>query len=238
MRTFTTYAKADPEAINLVDKLPTIQGNPTEYRSQMLAIGRHLGASVLGNLPSKNAKNICVVCTVEDADFLARGVIEALEEQGLGEHVHLICLWNEKIRANGGSLSPITKQYKEDFDAKDVTLIIVKSIISGACVVKTNLTRVISFAQPKEIFVVSPVMYIGAEDRLAREFPKEISSKFKFVHFATDTEKDADGENIRPGIGGSVYELLGLGNDHTKNKYMPAIVKQRRVKNFPEVATA
>lgn len=238
MRTFTTYAKADPEAIKLVDKLPTIKGNPTEYRKQMLMVGKRLGLGVLGNLSSKNVKDICVVCTVEDADFLARGVIEALEEQGLSEHIHLICLWNEKIRANGVSLSPITKQYKEDFDAKDVTLIIVKSIISGACVVKTNLTRVISFAQPKEIFVVSPVMFIGAEDRLASEFPKEINSKFKFVHFATDTEKDADGENIRPGIGGSVYELLGLGDEHTKNKYIPSIVKQRRMKNFPEVATA
>jgi len=238
MRTFTTYAKADPEAINLVERLPTIQGDPAEYRKQMLAIGRHLGAGVLGNLPSQYAKNICVVCTVEDADFLARGVIEAFEEQGLGEQVHLICLWNEKIRAKGSSLSPIKKQYKEDFDNKDVTLIIVKSIISGACVVKTNLTRVISYAQPSEIFVVSPVMFIGAEARLSREFPEEVSSKFKFVHFATDTEKDADGENIRPGIGGSVYELLGLGDDHTKNKYMPSIVKQRRKRNFPELETA
>jgi len=238
MRTFTTYAKADPEAINLVERLPKIQGDPAGYRKQMLAIGRHLGAAVLGNLPSRYPKNICVVCTVEDADFLARGVIEAFEEQGLTEQVHLICLWNEKIRSNGSSLSPIKKQYKEDFDNKDVTLVIVKSIISGACVVKTNLTRVISYSQPREIFVVSPVMFIGAEARLSCEFPEEISSRFKFVHFATDTEKDADSENIRPGIGGSVYELLGLGDDHTKNKYMPSIVKQRRKRNFPELETA
>jgi hypothetical protein len=238
MRTFTTYAKADPEAINLVERLPKIQGDPADYRKQMLAIGRHLGAAVFGNLPSRYPKNICVVCTVEDADFLARGVIEAFEEQGLTEQVHLICLWNEKIRSNGSSLSPIKKQYKEDFDNKDVTLVIVKSIISGACVVKTNLTRVISYSQPREIFVVSPVMFIGAEARLSREFPEEISSRFKFVHFATDTEKDADSENIRPGIGGSVYELLGLGDDHTKNKYMPSIVKQRRKRNFPELETA
>jgi len=238
MRIFTPFADADLEARNLVEKLHTIQGDPDAYRKQMLAIGRHLGAGVITSLPVGYAKNICVVCTVEDADFLARGLIEALEENGLGEHVHLICLWNEKIRANGVSLSPVKKQYKEDFETNDVTLIVVKSIISGACVVKTNLTRVISFAQPKEIFVVSPVMLIGAEDRLAREFPDEISSKFKFVHFVTDTEKDAGGENVIPGIGGSVYELLGLGNSHSKNKYMPSIVKERRRKYFPEVATA
>jgi hypothetical protein len=238
MRTFTSFAKADPEALSLVDKLHTIQGDPDAYRKQMLEIGRHLGVDIIGSLPAGYAKNICVVCTVEDADFLARGVIESLEKHGLGERVHLICLWNEKIRANGVSLSPVTKQYKEEFEADDATLIVVKSIISGACVVKTNLTRVISFAQPKEIFVVSPVMLFGAEQRLAREFPTSISGKFKFVHYATDTEKDADGENVIPGIGGSVYELLGLGDSHAKNKYMPSIVKERRRKYFPEVAAA
>jgi hypothetical protein len=238
MRTFTSFAKADPEAQALVDKLPTIKGNPEAYRKQMLAIGRHLGAGVIASLPSKQTKNICVVCTVEDADYLARGLIESLEESGLSEQVHLICLWNEKIRANGVSLSPVVKQYKEDFDAKDATVIVVKSIISGACVVKTNLMRVISFAQPNEIFVVSPVMLIGAEGRLAREFPPNISEKFTFVHFATDTEKDVDGENVIPGIGGSVYELLGLGDSRSKNKYIPSIVKERRRKFFPQLATA
>jgi hypothetical protein len=238
MRIFTSFAEADQEAKNLVEKLHTIQGDPDSYRKQMLAIGRHLGVGVVSKLSPKDTKNICVVCTVEDADFLARGLIESLEENGLGDRVHLVCLWNEKIRANGVSLSPVKKQYKEEFEAAGVTLVVVKSIISGACVVKTNLTRVISFAQPEEIFVASPVMLLGAEARLSQEFPDNISAKFKFIHFVTDTEKDASGENVIPGIGGSVYELLGLGDSHLKNKYMPSIVKERRRKYFQEAAPA
>lgn len=238
MRTFTSYSDHDPVAKKLVDELHTIQNDPSMYREQMRNIGKHLATSVASQLSANQDRDICVVCTVEDADFLGRGLIEELEQLGFGKRIHLVCLWNDKIQGSGVSLSPITRQYKEDFDSTQSIFIIVKAIISGACVVKTNLTRVISFAEPSEIIVASPVMLAGAEERLAREFPLEISSKFKFVHFITDTEKDADGENVVPGIGGSLYELLGLGNRTEKNRYVPDIVKERRKKFFPLLATA
>jgi hypothetical protein len=195
----------------------------------MHEIGKHLAEGVLKSLKSSTA-NICVVCTVEDADFLARGLIERLEEHGFASRVRLICLWNAKIRELDVSLSPITREYKETLDAGATDFIIVKSIISGACVVKTNLTKAISLARPNQIYVAAPVLLEGAENRLAREFPYEISSRFEFVHFAVDTDKD--GENVIPGIGGSVYELLGLGNSKEKNKYVPKLVKERRAKFF------
>lgn len=238
MRTFTDFSKKDPAAQQLVDELHTIRDNPTKYREHMLQIGRHLGAGIIPKLVKNQNSAICVVCTVEDADFLGRGLIEALEHAGFGERVHLICLWNEKIRQNGVSLSPISRQYKEDFSSESSIFIMVKSIISGACVVKTNLTRAVSFSQPSRIIVASPVMLLGAEGRLEREFPPAISAKFEYVHFVTDTEKDKDGENVLPGIGGSLYELLGLGNQHEKNKYIPSIVKERRKKLFQDVVTA
>ena len=238
MRTFTSYSDHDPVAKRLVDELHTIKNNAQKYREQMRMIGKHLAVGVVSQLDASRHREICVVCTVEDADFLGRGLIEELEQRGFGDHIHLICLWNEKIQGNGVSLSPITRQYKEDFDAKNSTFIIVKAIISGACVVKTNLTRVISFADPSDIIVAAPVMLAGAEERLSREFPSEISSKFKFVHFITDTDKDADGENVIPGIGGSLYELLGLGSRTEKNRYVPDIVKERRKKLFPAMAIA
>jgi len=97
-------------------------------------------------------------------------------------------------------------------------------------VVKTNLTRAISYANPARIFVAAPVLLEGAEGRLSNEFPKHINQKFEFIHFATDTEKN--GEDVIPGIGGSLYELLGLGNSLEKNKYVPALVKERRKKFF------
>ena len=238
MRTFTHFSYEDPVAKQLVDELHTIQGNPMMYQEHMLQIGRHLGAGIIPKLPKNQNSAICVVCTVEDADFLARGLIEALEQDGFAERVHLVCLWNEKIRENGVSLSPISRQYKEEFSSENSIFIVVKSIISGACVVKTNLTRAVSFSQPSRIIVASPVMLIGAEGRLEREFPPAISAKFEYVHFVTDTEKDKDGENVLPGIGGSLYELLGLGNQHEKNKYVPSIVKERRKRLFPAIAIA
>lgn len=238
MRTFTDYSKNNPVAQQLVDELHTIKDDPKKYRQQMLEIGRCLGNGVGTRLKPTKDTQICVVCTVEDADFLGRGLIESLEQQGLGNQLHLICLWNEKIRENGVSLSPISRQYKEEFDTHEPIFVMVKSIISGACVVKTNLTRAVSFAQPSKIIVASPVMLEGAEERLSKEFPVDISSKFEFVHFVTDTDKDADGENVIPGIGGSLYELLGLGDQYQKNKYVPQIVKERRQKHFPEPAYA
>ncbi|HEX9511283.1 MAG TPA: hypothetical protein VF939_12425 [Puia sp.] len=44
---------------------------------------------------------------------------------------------------------------------------------------------------------------------------------------STDNEVNAKGKVI-PGIGGSVYQRLGLDNSEKKNKYIPQIVKTRR----------
>lgn len=236
MRAFTTFADKDPVARALVEELPCLKGNPVAYRNTMHAIGMHLAHCILEQLDFRKFKDICVICTVEDADFLARGVIEELERSGLGPQIHMICLWNERIKKEGISISPVVKSYEEAFDHDDAVFIIVKSIISAACVVKTNLTRAISIANPARVFVVSPVMLKDAENRLSREFPEEIARKFEFVHFATDTDKSPDGEEVLPGIGGSVYELLGLGDRSSKNKYMPEIVRERRRKAFPGIA--
>jgi hypothetical protein len=229
MRAETSFSQRDPEALALVNKLATLKGNKAQYRDTMLAIGRHLAIGIAPLLPTD--RHICIVCSVEDADFLARGFLEQLTmPNGVPKDcVHLLCLWNDKIREGGISLSPVIKQYKEDFPKKSI-IVVIKSIISGACVVKTNLSRAISFADPETIFVAAPVMLVGAENRLAQEFPLEISNRFQFVHFATDTEKN--GEDVVPGIGGSVYELLGLGNSREKNKYVPHIVKERREQLF------
>lgn len=237
-RTFTAFATQDPEAKMLVDKLPRLKGDIQGYREMMRKLGTHLADSILPQLRSEPFKDICVICTVEDADFLARGVIEELESDGFPNNTRMICMWNHRVKSEGVSISPVLRTYEEDFDKNDTVFIIVKSIISGACVVKTNLTKAITSANPKRVFVVAPVMLEGAENRLSREFPAGISEKFEFVHFATDTEKSSDGEEVVPGVGGSVYELLGLGDANAKNRYVPEIVRERRRKSFPDLQTA
>jgi hypothetical protein len=224
-REYSKYSSQDPGGRKLVDELPDLVNDIAGYREHMRQIGSHLVRAIEDGLHSASSE-ICVVCTVEDADFLARGVIERLESIGLGNRIRLLCLWNENIREPGIRLSPIIKQYKEDFERRDPIFIIVKSIVSGACVVKTNLSRALSQANPQRIYVIAPVIYEGAEKRLESEFPSSISSKFQFVWFACDKEKQ--GDLVIPGIGGSVYELLGFRDSEEKNKYIPTIVKERR----------
>lgn len=236
MRSYTVYADRDPEAKVLVDALPNAKGDVSLYRRQMTALGAHLGSAVVAALPPGASEDICVVCTVEDADFLARGLIGCLEARGLGERVRLVCLWNDKIQDGTVSLSPIVRQYEERPHSDRSILVVVKAIISTACVVRTNLTRMISRSAPSKILVVAPVMFAGAESSLAAEFPPAISSQFEFIHFATDSERE--GENVVPGIGGSVYQLLGLGDCKEKNRYVPEIVKERRRTRFPIPAMA
>src|SRR5688572_24870926 len=66
------------------------------------------------------------------------------------------------------------------------------------------------------VFVVAPVMHSQAKAKLRREFDAAIAARFQFIACAVDSEKD--GENVKPGIGGSVYELLGLDDKHAKNR--------------------
>ena len=165
-----------------------------------------------------------LACASEDADWLARGVLESLSQK----EVSLAVFWNERITLNastGLEYSPIIKSYIEPID-KCRTLVVVKSIISTSCVVRTQLTRLINDIYPQEIYIVAPVMYKDAQANLKKEFPASISDKFNFLTFAIDTLKDKE-KGIIPGIGGMVYPKLGLGDMHEKNKYIPNLVKER-----------
>jgi len=225
-REYTAISKIDPEARELVDKVADRSIDVSDYRDVMQRIGHKLAQAIIPRIAKLGNGDVFVVCTVEDADFLARGVIDELNFAQMGSRVKLICLWNEKIREEAVSLSPILKQYQEKSISGASAFIVVKSIISGACVVKTNLTRALSYETPEQVFVASPVLLRGAQQRLAEEFPAEISSKFEYFWLATDSEKK--GEDVLPGIGGSVYERLGLGDEHKKNRHVPEIVKERR----------
>lgn len=67
-------------------------------------------------------------------------------------------------------------------------------------------------------------MYDGAEAALRAEFPPAISDLFAFVYFAVDYCRTQTGE-VRPGIGGQVYQLLGLKDQPARTGFMPQLVK-------------
>lgn len=196
-----------------------------EYKDSMYQLGLRHGQQLIESLKDKK---VCLACTVEDADYLARGIAEAIGPSV--SSLSVACFWNKRLVGDEffATTAPVLKQYVEPGCNDADVIIVVKSIISGACVVKTNLTALIQKANPQMIFVVAPVVRVGAEERLSKEFPKSVSNKFQYNYFATDTDYKSDTGEVIPGIGGNVYQRLGFGDQEGKNKYTPDFVKVRR----------
>ncbi len=225
MRAFSPHAT--PAVRELLQRLAD-RAPPAEYRQTMLALGRDLGRIVADSLAP--SAPLLLVCTNEDADFLARGVLETLQARGL-DRVALACFWNDrkKVASERGpalDTAPIVRRYVEPAEEVEA-FVVVKSVISSACVVRTNITELVYEKSPKRILVVSPVMHAGARAGLEADFEADVAGKFEYVWYAQDDEKKDDGEVV-PGIGGSVYELLDVGNKETKNQHTPELVRERR----------
>ncbi len=225
---------ADTETKNFLDKLADKSTSPEAYRSVMFNLGVKLGNSILRSINSQS--NVYVACTVEDADFLAKGILTTLEPKV--SKLAFACFWNQRFspfEINELKVAPILKKYQEPVNNDIVQyLIVIKSIISGACVVRTNLTNLIQKIEPEKIIIAAPVIYKTAEEKLSSEFNKDIYSKFEFFYFAKDSTRDDKGI-VLPGIGGSVYERLGFEGQDEKNRYIPEIVKSRRHKLIQKI---
>lgn len=206
----------------LADKTTCVE----KYRLAFSILGRELGKLLAARSMDVNADDIMLVCASEDADWLAKGV-----EVGLGKGTTPLSVYwstrstvyrdeNEKLE-----ISPIVKAYEEPMERCRL-LVVVKSIISSSCVVKTQLTRLIGKVDPERIAIVAPVMYKDGMPNLLHEFPVELTKKFEFFYFAIDDERSESGEVI-PGIGGMVYPRLGLGDISEKNRYIPQMVVER-----------
>lgn len=207
----------------LADKTTGIEA----YRNAFETLGMELGHALNNKIGDVPAEETMLVCASEDADWLAKGV----ENNGLGKgRLPISVYWstrNTVYQSEDGErieISPIIKAYEEPIE-KCRLLIIVKSIISSSCVVKTQLTRLIDRIHPEMIVIMAPVMYKDAKPNLLKEFPEEISSKFLFLQFAVD--EDRQGSEVIPGIGGMVYPRLGLGDINKKNQYIPQMVRMR-----------
>lgn len=189
----------------------------------MRLLGAHLGERLAARLATPE---LLIVCTVEDADFLAAGVLDALPP---AQKTHLVCFWNQRQTLAGEKIAPIIKRYVEPFESARVRQIVVlKSIISSGCVVRTNLLELLETTQPEEIFVAAPVFYSQSRQALESEFPAHVSDRFKYVTLAIDDE--IDGAIIRPGIGGDVYSLLGFEGQEQKNRYTPHLIQEREAR--------
>lgn len=227
MRKYENLQYGDDELIRksldaLADKTTGVE----EYRNAFVTLGIELGRVLAHEVGDVPAEETMLVCASEDADWLAKGV-----ENGFGKgKLPISVYWNTRNTVyeseNGEKIeiSPIIKAYEEPI-VKCRLLLVVKSIISSSCVVKTQLTRLVDRVHPEMIVIMAPVMYKDAQPNLLKEFPKEISCKFHFIQFAIDEERK--GGEVIPGIGGMVYPRLGLGDLDKKNRYIPQIVRMR-----------
>jgi hypothetical protein len=212
--------------ISLLDKLINEQTNSNEYAHAMYELGKVFGSILLSSIG--NAETVALASTVEDADFLGKGIIDALENNG--KKVLLTVFWNKRFKPNSEnnlSIAPILREFHQQSDNKPDVLIVIKSIIANSCVVRTNLTKLIEESDPDKIFIVAPVLLEGAIKNLENEFDEKISKRFSYLYFAVDNEKSKEGM-VLPGIGGDVYQRLGFKNQDTKNQFTPRIVKERR----------
>lgn len=224
-RVYTSIAnsKAKEALQNLLSSI----NSPKKYQETMVVLGELLADEVAPNLlrASQNSDAL-VVSTAEDADFLQQGVSSSLKEKGI--NTKLAVFWNHHYQTSAKvSVAPIIHKFIEPDYESIRNIVIVKSIISGSCVVRTNLIDMLDKINSIDnIFILAPVAHRESEDKLKNEFPKEISDKFQFYCFAIDDEKTETGE-VRPGIGGQIYELLGLGKQPALTGYVPKVVTAR-----------
>lgn len=227
MRTFENLQYGDEALIKasleaLADKTTGVE----EYRKAFRVLGEELGKVLAYEYKTTPAEQTMLVCASEDADWLATGVESGFGKGELKKSVY----WSSRevvhVNEDGSKveISPIEKAYEEPIDDCQL-LVIVKSIISTSCVVKTQLTRLIGKISPQQIAILAPVMYKDGIPNLMREFPEEINRKFHFVAFAIDDERV--GSEVIPGIGGMVYPRLGLVDIETKNHYIPEMVLKK-----------
>ncbi|BAZ14340.1 hypothetical protein NIES4071_61830 [Calothrix sp. NIES-4071] len=109
----------------------------------MTQLGNSLGEYILDQIDSQES-DVYLASTVEDADFLAKGILTSLENRL--SQVAFACFWNQRFspfEIEDLKVAPIFKKYQEPTKGKVKYLIVVKSIISGACVVRTNLVNLI-----------------------------------------------------------------------------------------------
>lgn len=221
-RTYSTTANdlAKQHLQGLLD----CKNNPMSYRAHMQELGKLLAESFVSNL--SQSEKCLVISTAEDADFLQEGVKSVLNKNNL--ETKIAVFWNHHYQLpTKDSVAPIVHKFLEPGYEHSQNVIIVKSVMSGSCVVRTNLIAMLNqIKNAKRIFIVSPVIHKNSENSLIKEFPSEISSKFNFVYFAKDSQKDLNSGEVIPGIGGQVYELLGLEKQPALTSYMPKAVER------------
>ncbi|WAJ29526.1 hypothetical protein [Antarcticirhabdus aurantiaca] len=162
-----------------------------------------------------------VAATAEDLDGLGAGFIRGLREAGAT--VAVACLWIHRTQVHTPEpvdVAQIVREYVEPPPSRVDHFVALKSIIASSCVIRTSILRMLTAFEPSSIHVVAPVILAGAEERLESQFPASVARRFRYLALAEDSVVDELG-NVRPGVGGNVYQRLGFDNQADKNAFFP-----------------
>ena len=217
---------AAADVIEPLSALAETSTTPAAYRDALQRLGDRLANRMSESVDLKG-KVVLVVAGVEDVDSLGSGFIDVLVHAGAD--VRLTCLWMDRKTLtipDREEVANIIQEYMEPIPPHVDHFVVLKSIVSSSCTIRTSLLRMLDETDPERIHVASPVMLKGARKRLEAEFPMSVGDKFEYWILAVDAQADENG-NVIPGVGGSVYQRMGFENQEDKNFYMPSLVEHR-----------
>jgi hypothetical protein len=225
-------AYLDQSVEDLLERLSVSAEDSLDYALAMRQLGQKLGEKILSLINSKfigtGYKKVYIATTVEDADYLAKGILEAIDAKI--SNLGFACFWNHRFAPSGIKelmVAPIVEEYMEPICDRIDYLIVATSVVSDDCVLRTNLTHLVEKINPLHIIIASPVIAKGAEESLKSEFEAAISNKFEFRYFAEDNGEESQ-RNYVSRIIAKFYQSLESIDQHEKNKSTPQIVKMRR----------
>jgi Zn-dependent peptidase ImmA (M78 family) len=222
----------DQSVKELLERLNDPANNSLSDDRAMYQLGRKLGENILSLINSKfignGYKKVYIATTVEDADYLAKGILEVIDAKI--SNLGFACFWNHRFAPSGIKelmVAPIVEEYMEPICDHIDYLIVATSVVSDDCVLRTNLTHLVEKINPLHIIIASPVITKGAKESVNSQFEVEISNKFEFLYFAEDSEDGEHGNSVSGIIAKFEQSLESIDQDE-KNKFTPQIVKMRR----------
>ena len=97
--------EVDARAVQLLETIASSATSVVDYQQAMEQLGHALAERLLHSGLETN-KHYCVVSTVEDADYLAKGILVSLLQYV--SNVSLACYWNHRFKPfeGGPSVAP------------------------------------------------------------------------------------------------------------------------------------
>lgn len=223
-RQFTELAREiGDEALRPLDMLLDKAAASRGYRTAMYALGKALGL-VFCKYQTVADRSVYIGTPAEDADYLARGMIDTLVDAGA--EVRFACYWTAPRKDGPLAFTKaplITREYKDPFPEYIDHLIAIRSSIARAYTAKFSLDYFADDANYCRSHIIAPVMWSSAWHDITENSNLDKQAPMVWT-FALDED---EGDDLNAGVGGDVYRRLELGPDDMRHALLPTIVHER-----------